>query len=225
MCLGVGAPGGVKTETDQQGALFSTAINQAQQEFGDSSTIFNDLKSAFEPIAEAGPSQQGWSPAELSLVNSASISNVGNQYKAANTAVKEAAAAAGGGNVVLPSGAAIAPKLQLSASAANETASELNSNLVKDYQQGNENWKFATEGLAKAPDVFNTANSAVNVADTTGMDALKGQQIRSSYPTWSSMAMGAIGDVASMATGGLENLDTTGSSTGGEQVGNFLGGL
>ena len=129
-------PAGVQNVANQQSQLFTTATGQAQQEFGDASTAFGDLMSAFTPIAEAGPSQQGWSPAQLSATNSAAITTVGQQYKAANTAVKENLAAANGGNVALPGGAEIGPELGLSSAAASQTASELNANLVEDYQQG-----------------------------------------------------------------------------------------
>ena len=218
-------PAGVQNVANQQSQLFTTATGQAQQEFGDASTAFGDLMSAFTPIAEAGPSQQGWSPAQLSATNSAAITNVGQQYKAANTAVKENMAAANGGNVALPSGAEIGPELGLSSAAASQTASELNANLVADYQQGNQNWKTAVAGIEGAPGVFNSANSATSAANNAGDSALKGQQAVASYPTWGSFAMGALGNIAGATTGALANLDTTGSSTGGEQVGNFLGGL
>ena len=219
MCLGVGAPGGVKQITNQQGGVFSQAIDQAKQEFGAASGVFNDLVSAFAPIAAAGPSQLGWSPAELSTVNSASINNVAAQYKNAQTANKEAAAAYGGGTVALPSGVNIGRDLSVSNAAAAETAKELNQNLTSDFQQGEKNFEFATEGLQKAPQVFSTANQAVDVANTSGMDALKGQQVRSSYPTWSSLALGAIGDVASLGATAL------GGPAAGQAVQAGFGGL
>ena len=213
-----GATSGEKSVAAGQSSLFNTATSQAQQEFGDASTAFGDLMSAFTPIAAAGPSQQGWSPAQLSLTNSAAITNTGAQYKAADTAVKEATAAFGGGNLALPSGAEIAPQLATSEAGAQQTASELNANLVADYQQGNQNWKTAVAGIEGAPGVFNAPNSATSAATGSGTAAFQSQNTIAQAPTWGSVAMGALG-------GGLGNLDTTGSSSGGEQALSFLGGI
>ena len=196
-----GATSGEKSVAAGQSSLFNTATSQAQQEFGDSSTAFGDLMSAFTPIAAAGPSQQGWSPAELSTINSAAITNTGAQYKAADTAVKEATAAYGGGNVALPSGAEIAPQLATSEAGAQQTASELNANLVADYQQGNQNWKTAVAGIEGAPGVFNAPNSATSAATGSGTAAFQSQNTIAQAPTWGSVAMGALGDVAGAVTG------------------------
>jgi hypothetical protein len=69
--------------------------------------------------------------------------------------------------------------------------------------------------------MFSTANAATGEATGAGKQALDSQAVINAAPSWQKIAMGAIGDVA----GGLGNLDTTGSSTGGEQFSNFVGGL
>jgi len=202
MCLGVGAPQGVKDITNAQGTLFDRAMSQAKTEFGDASSVFNDLKSSFEPIVKNGPSQQGWSAAEASAINSASITNTGTQYRNAATTVREAQAAGGGGTVALPSGVNIASQLALSEAGAAQTSSELNQNLIQNYETGRQNYEFAAKGLEAAPGVFNTANQATSESGELGNDAIKGQQVRSSYPTWSKMALGALGGAAGFALGG-----------------------
>lgn len=203
MCLG--ASQGLKNVGQAQNSFYTTATNQAQQEFGASSTAFNDLMSAFTPIAEAGPSQQGWSPAQLSATNSAAITNVGQQYKAANTAVKENLAAANGGNVALPGGAEIGPELGLSSAAASQTASELNANLVSDYQQGNQNWKTAMAGIEGATNVFGAANSATQEANSAGSAAGQTQNyISSQDQSWMQLADAALGAGATLGSAGIK---------------------
>jgi hypothetical protein len=200
MCLGVGAPGGVKTITNEQGAAYGTAIDQAKAEFGDASTVFNDLMTSMSPIVKAGPLQMGETAQQASAINAATIDQTAAQYKNAATAVRSSEAARGGGNVALPSGVNIATEEALAEAGAQQESTGLRENLQANYELGNKNWQFATSTLEKAPGVFADANQATGEATTAGKEALAGQQIRASYPTWGKIAMGAIGDVAGMAS-------------------------
>lgn len=200
MCLGVGAPGGVKQVSDEGGKAYGTAINQANAEFGDASTAFNDIMSTMTPIAKAGPGQMGETAQQASNINAATVDQTASQYRNAATAVREAQGAVGGGSVMLPSGANIASEEALAEAGAQQESSNLRSNLEENYKLGNENWQYATGSIEKAPGMFATANQATGEATNAGKQAFDEQQARAKYPTWGKIAMGAIGDVAGMAS-------------------------
>jgi hypothetical protein len=143
--------------------------NQAQQVFGNSSQVFNDLVSAFSPVVAAGPNQEGFSAAEKSNLDSAAITNTGQAYKNASQAAKENEASVGGGNTALPSGSQIGTDLSVAEGAAQQTAREENQINEADYQTGRQNFFQAATDLAEAPNVFNPATSAESAAVNSGV--------------------------------------------------------
>lgn len=193
MCLGIGAPGGVKTISDESGKAYGTAIDQAKAEFGDASKVFNDLYSSLSPIAKAGPGQTGRTAQEEAAIDASTVDQTATAYKNASAAVKSGMAAQGGGNIALPSGVNIATEEALAEAGAQQESSGLRENTIENYEQGNKNWEFAEGALAKAPGVFSTANDATGEAAKVGTEAMDDQKTRASYPTWQNVAMGALG--------------------------------
>jgi hypothetical protein len=191
MCLG--APSGVKTISNEAGAAYGSAINQATTEFGETNTEFNDLTKALNPIVAAGPGQTGWTAQEASAINANTVDTTAAAYKNAGAAVQNGIAAEGGGNIALPSGANLGTEESLAEAGAQQEASGLRSNLIQNYDQGNQNWQFATNGIESAPTMFQSANNATNAATYSGEQAMKDEQAVASYPTWQSVAMGALG--------------------------------
>lgn len=196
-----------QVEASQQ-QFMNQMMAQSQQVFGQSSQVFNQLVSTFSPIVAAGPSQQGFSPQELSNLNSQAITQTGQSYKNAKEAVGEAQAANGGGNTALPSGAQIGEDTQLASSAANQTAGELSQITQADYTQGNQNYNNAVAGLESAPGVFNAStgldNATTNSSSAAGNTA---SQIAQESNSWISSVTGALGGIAgSVASGGMSNL-------------------
>ena len=64
-----------KSETNlanSEASFSSLLMSNYAQNFGNQSAILNHLSDIFTPIAEAGPGQQGFTPAELSALNSGS---------------------------------------------------------------------------------------------------------------------------------------------------------
>lgn len=200
MCLGVGAPGGVKTISDEGGKAYGTAIDQAKTEFGAANTVFNDLMTSLGPIAAKGPLQTGETAQQAAAINATTVDQTATQYRNAATTVREAGAARGGGNVALPSGVNIATEVALAEAGAQQESTGLRENLQQNYELGNKNWQFAEKGIQSAPGVFSTANQATGEATNAGKQAFDEQQARAAYPTWGKIAMGAIGDVAGMAS-------------------------
>jgi hypothetical protein len=211
-----GASQAQQDTANQQSAFFTTLMGQASSVFGSASGVFNDLVSAYAPIVAAGPNQQGYSAGELAALNSGAITNVGTQYKNASEAVGENIAAQGGGNAYLPSGAQVAPKLQLAQGAASATAGQLNQINLSNYAQGRSNWIQAAQGLAGAPSVFNAASSAAGEAVNAGGAASNAQnQVSQQSNSWINAVTGLAGSLGGAAIGAFSG----GSSTA-EQLNN-----
>ena len=212
-CLGVGASGGSKLINQEANSAYTTAINQASQEFGDANAVFNDLVKSTAPIVAAGPEQTGFSAQQEAAINANTIDTTAAQYKNAATAVKSDIAGQGGGNIALPSGANIATEEALAEAGAQQTASGLRSNLQADYAAGNQNWQFASKAAEAAPEMFSTANSATQAATQAGSAASStAQAINNAQNSWQQMAIAALGDASSVASAGLTSMGGSGGS-------------
>ena len=172
-------------------------MQQAQQIFGGSSKVFNDVVGAFSPIVASGPNQHGFSAPEKAALDSQAITQTGQAYQNASQAVKEANAAVGGGNMALPSGAEIGRNLEVADSAAAQTAGELSQIDQADWAQGRQNFFQAAGGLESAPGVFNPATGAGGAATGAGSAASQtADQIAQENNSWVSAVTGALGGIA-----------------------------
>lgn len=206
-----GATGAQKQLGSQESSFYTQMTQQAGQVFGNDSSVFNSLMSTFAPTVAAGPNQQGFSPAELSNLNSEAITQTGQSYKNAKAAVGNAQAASGGGNTPLPSGATIGENTALASSAANQTASELGQITEQNYAVGRQNYQNATTGLANATNAFNSSSSFDNAATNSGNAASSTQnQIAQENSSWMQALSGAVGAAAGAAShfsGGSDSPD------------------
>jgi len=199
-----GASGQQKDIGASQQTFMNQLQSQAGQVFGASSTVFQNLLNTFTPTVQAGPNQQGFSPAELAVRNSQAITNAGTAYKNAKAALGENNAATGGGNTGLPSGAAATEATELANAGANNTANQLNQIQEENYATGRQNYDTAVSGLAQAPNVFGAATSAAGAANNAGEAAANtANQISQQNNSWMSAVGGILGGVAGAATGGL----------------------
>ena len=229
VALACGATPGQQQIAQSQTSGYNTLVNQAQSEFGNASGVFQDLVSSFAPIVAAGPNQQGFSPAEVSAMNSQAITNTGQAYRNEKAAVGNANSAVGGGNTGDTSGGAtVGENLSLAENAGNQTASELNNITQQNYATGRQNYFNAASGLAGAPGVFGTANQAGQVATGAGEAAAGTQnQIASQNNSWVGAVTGALGNVAGIATAGIiKNLGSgnSGPSSNGNNSANGASG-
>lgn len=205
---------GQQKQIEQQQQNFATQVQQqATGVFGQSSSVFNDLMNTFSPIVAAGPGQQGFTPTELSALNSQAITGVGQSYKNEKQAIGDQQAAQGGGRAVLPGGATTGPQLQLAENAGNQTAGELNQITQANYATGRQNWLSAAQGLAATPGVFGTAFGADNtVGGLQSGAANTANQISQANAGPLQAVIGAAGSVAGAAAGNPA-LFSGGSST------------
>jgi hypothetical protein len=87
---GCGASDEQKDIGQQQTAFMQQMMGQAQEIFGNSSSVFKDLVNTFAPTVAAGPNQRGFSLPEEAALKSQAITQTGQAYKNASQAVKEA---------------------------------------------------------------------------------------------------------------------------------------
>lgn len=199
-----------QTAAQQQQASFTTQVQQqAGSIFGSDSAVFNDLMSTFQPTIAAGPSQEGFSAAEKSNLDSQAITNSGIAARNAKQSVGETIASEGGGNnAALQSGVNTGIDLSVANSAANNTANQLNTINEQDYQTGRQNYDTAVAGITAAPNAFNSATTAANATTSAGeASANTANQIATQNNSWIQSVTGALGGIAGgIATGGMKNL-------------------
>jgi len=203
--LACGATGAQIQLQNEQMNAYSTLESYAQQEFGDASALFQDFKTDFTPIMNAGPNQLGESTQESAAINSATINNEAAANRNAQLAAGTNLNAVGGGNEFVPQGATAATRAAINAQSAQATASQLTQNLVQNYELGRQNWQVAAQELSGATNTFNPATSGAGAATGAGSAAgTTAEQVEQAnmapYSLVASLAGSALGGLAS---GGL----------------------
>jgi hypothetical protein len=163
------------------------------------------LTSAFTPILQAGPGQQGFSSAEDTSLKTQNTETVATDYAQAQRATAQILAAKGGGNTFLPS-SATANILAGNANAAAATRAQGENQInLQNYEQGYQNWSTAANVLGSTagllnPTGFAGATTGAGGAADTSANALAA----SSFAPWGA-AMGALGGAAGLAGGAAIN--------------------
>lgn len=181
-----------------QASYYQTLQQQASAEFGQSSKIFQDLTSTFEPILAAGPGQTGYTTGEVNNLNSIAATTQGQAYSTSEQAINRQLAATGAG---LPSGVATKVRTGLAGSSAQNLASEQQTIQQNNYAQGNQNWLTAAQALSGATGVYGTANGAAGAANQGGSAASEtANEIAQESNSWMSLVGGALGGATSALT-------------------------
>ncbi len=220
------AAGQIAQTSAAQTAAYQQAIQQAQQVFGASSSVFNQLQSAFSPILAAGSQQSGYSPGELQNLQSSAITQSGQAYRNAAQAAGERTAARGGGTAFLPSGVDAAVQGNIAAQGASQTAGELSQINTNNANLGRQNWLAAAGALSGAPNVFGAASNAMGASTSAGQAAISGgqanfnaqNQLQQQSNWWQPLVGQALGGVLGTLTGGLSGGlgSFSGGSVGGQ---------
>lgn len=181
-----------------QASYYQTLQQQASAEFGQSSKIFQDLTSTFEPILAAGPGQTGYTAGEVNNLNSIAATTQGQAYSTSEQAINRQLAATGAG---LPSGVATKIRTGLAGSSAQNLATEQQTIQQNNYDVGHQNWLTAAQALSGATGVYGTANGAAGAANQGGSAASEtANEIAQESNSWMSLVGGALGGAASAAT-------------------------
>lgn len=171
------------------------------------------------------PSVQGWAPAEAAAVNTQAINNAGAEARNVEQAVNTSGARGGGPSTGLESGVQQALNETAASQVANNLSTTQNANTVANYNAGRAQQVAGIQGLATEAQLYDP-NAIAKNASEVGQSAFgEANQINTLNNQEAANIAGTVEAAAGAAVGGFGNLDTTGGSTGGEQVGNFLQGF
>lgn len=143
-----------KTLASQQAAFATTLQQSFGQRFAGQDAVLSKLNAALTPIVAAGPSQQGFNPAELNNLNARAIDDTSANYANAARSLNGQLAGrggdigAGGGN---DSGLQSGVDSQIKASLASEGARVLSGQEhdinIANYETGRQNYNQALAGM------------------------------------------------------------------------------
>ena len=122
--------------------------------FGAQQGILSNLTDVLNPIAEAGPNQEGFSGAEKSALNASAINQNAANYRNASTVVAGGQAGAGG-NTYAPTGGQQQVAATIASNAAQNLSGTENQITQADYAQGRQNFGNAVSGLEGVAGQYN----------------------------------------------------------------------
>jgi hypothetical protein len=124
--------------------------------FGDQMDVLGKIKSSLNPTLAAGPSQNGFSGAERSALETKAINAAGGANTAAQQAARTYGAGQGGGaGSGLTSGITKQIQSQIGSGAANALAGQEGNIALEDAQQGNRNYNTALGGMEALSQGYN----------------------------------------------------------------------
>lgn len=206
---------------NQEASFSQTLQNNYSQTFTKNQEILDTLNSVLGPILTAGPNQPGFGTGELETLNTQAIDSSAQGVQQIEQTAGAEENAAGGGRSFLPSGVNAQINAGIESAAESNLANEKLGIMQASYATGRQNWQNALAGeeaVAAGESPLGYA-SATNQSNQSAFN--EATQINQENQQFTSDLLGGI---ANVFTGGLANIDTTGSSTAGEQAGNFLTG-
>lgn len=183
-----------------------------QQFAGENQNILGELTGSLTPIAEAGPSQFGLSPAAEAAERTSAAENLNSAGANASNAVRSAIASQGGGTTYLPSGSADSILGALAENTAVQEAEAQTGITEQGYNLGRQNWLAATQELAQAPgELENPVSGAGNAAVSgANLEQQGAQAITQADQAW----MQPLGQIIGGVAGGAMKLATGGAAGG-----------
>ena len=168
-------PSQAEKNLENQEASFDATLQQDYStQFAQQQQILQSLNSTLQPIVEAGPNQQGYSPQEASALSTQAIESNAQGVNQAEQAAAQKEDAAGGGTSFLPSGVNAQINAQIGSAAEANLSNEQLGITTANYDQGRQNWQTAlaseenlssqTNPLGYAGATTNANSSAFNEA-------------------------------------------------------------
>jgi hypothetical protein len=190
---------------EKQEASFDATLQQDYSTtFAENQQILSNLNSVLQPIVNAGPSQQGFSPEEVSTLNTQAIEGNAQGYNQATQAAASRENAEGGGTSFLPSGVNAQINAAIGSAAESNLSQEELGITQANYATGLQNWETALSGeesvaAGEAPLGYASATTNANTAAFNEANTIAQQNNQE----FSEIAGGIIGGVTDAATGGF----------------------
>jgi hypothetical protein len=194
----------------EESAFYQKQMDAYDTAYANFSDLQGVLKKQFEPILAAGPGQMGYTPAQLTDLNTLATTGTAKSYDQVMRALGEQRATQGGGtsNVNLTSGVADAERARIGTDAAQQEASQRLQIESSGYDVGRQQYQQAVageEGLAAGWNPNSFAGSTVSAGQLANSEAntIAAQQ----QSAWGTI-LGALGGVAgaAMPTGGISSI-------------------
>jgi hypothetical protein len=213
---------------NSQSSFMTTLMSNYNQNFANQQAVLANLNQTLGPIVAKGPNQTGFSPQELAAENTTAIDTTAGNYKNAATALNNELSSRNDSGNLPESGVDQVLKERLASSAAGQLSQEELGITEANYATGRSNFQNAESGELALAGEYNPvptgslANQSNQQAfgEATQINQEQNQEEADIAGGIESLATGGISGVAA----GLGNLDSTGSSSRGEQVGNFFQG-
>lgn len=195
------------------GTLFSNQLN-----------VLKAIGRSLSPILSAGPNQRGMSADELAARNTQAINSTAAATRASEQAARTFGAGQGGGGT---SGVTSGITKQIESAIATQGAQTLGARqgdiVAQDYAKGNENYWRAQGGMQELSRGYDPNAAASGAISENQASFGQAHQINEENQAKARAIAGGITGLAGFAAKGIGNLDMTGGSSFGEQIGNFFG--
>lgn len=167
-------------------------------EFGDASTLFNQLNSGLEQITSKGPEQEGMSAQEKAAENSQALNSAAASNKNVQALIGQKASMSGATPGV-ESGVTTSVRANAAANIENNLSNKQADITEKDYAIGRENYSNAVKEQEALPSAaFGAANqSAGQVEGAEEVENKQANENESQSSSW----MGLVGGLADSAVG------------------------
>jgi hypothetical protein len=220
-------PSSTELALQRQSQNFSTMLQQNYSTlFSNQLDVLNSIGRSLSPILSAGPSQTGESAAEIAAKNTQAINAAGAANASAQQAARTYGAGEGGGGT---SGLTSGITKQIESAIGTQTATALGQRqgqiVAENYDIGRENYWRAQGGLNALAAGY-SPNAAQSGAISSNQESFgQAKEIHQQEQEKSQMIAGGLTSLAGAAAGGIGNLDMQGTSSFGEQIGNFFAGV
>ena len=222
-----GGPSNAQKNAQQQTVAMGNALQSNYlQQFGQYEDLAKELTTSLNEELLQGEAGQGYTAAELSALNTQALNSTAANYKNAQIAAQTAGAARGG-----TSGLESGVQQQISASIASgaagaESAAELNiqernAEIARQREQAALSGLNALAGMEQK----GAFTSSGQEAEQNKLQAGENEQIFEENQAKTQSMLSSFGAGLGALEGGIGNLDLSGGSTFGENVGNFFSGL
>jgi hypothetical protein len=154
-------PSSQETALQSSSQTFASALQSNYGTmFGQQQAVLKAINGSLAPTLAAGPSQNGFSGAEKSALETKAINAAGGANTAAQQAARTYGAGQGGGaGSGLTSGITQQIQSQIGSSAANALAGQEGNIELADEQQGNANYNTALGGMQQLSQGYNPSGS------------------------------------------------------------------